>query len=190
MVYGQDERVRDENWPISDTKFYSQWRKRVETKVIHDPHFDGVVMRPGWVFGVNEASSGHFESSIFGKGFLKGRNKERRFSWIHIDDLCEAYVAVVNRIGSVKGEVFNIVNGYDNWRQIDLVKRGCELAGIEFQWIESDDVELTDNTSVLQSSKALRLLDWRPKIFGLLDNLEFYYECYKAFLEKNDCEVK
>jgi len=143
--------------------------------------FYGVVIRPGWVFGINQASLGHFDG-IF-SGSLKGRNRERKYSWVHIDDLGESYVAAVNYISNAKGHVFNIVNNYDNIRHYDLVKRGSELAGINFEWIDSDGMELIDNTSVLHAAKAMNLLHWTPKIFGLFDHLEFYYNCYRNAIE-------
>jgi len=184
MVYGNDPRVRDEAWPVG-THFYAQFRRKVEEAVTHSPHVSGTVIRPGWVFG---GTGGGVADSFFfrnpSKLVLYGRSKDRRFSWIHIDDLAEAYVAAVIKPFASRGQIFNIVNGYDNPAFVDLAIKGSRLAGYkgEIYWEENRNYmdEAADATVILNSLQATALLGWTPKIFGFLDNLELYYESYKA----------
>jgi len=184
MVYGEDERLRDETWPISDTKNYSKWRKTVEDHLLNSKDLDGIVIRPGWVFGVNAASQLNWENEIF-KTDLKGKNKDRKFSWIHINDLAEAYVLAAQKRSVSKKQVFNIVNGYDNINHFDLVKKAASIAGLgEVKWKDTKEDLLYDNTSVLSPLKAMTLLDWKPKILGFYENLEFYYESFRALKSK------
>jgi hypothetical protein len=52
-------------------------------------------------------------SSIFFLTLLLGVHKDRRYSWVHVDDLGESYVLAAKAGKRVAGEVFNIV-GYLN----------------------------------------------------------------------------
>lgn len=45
-VYGHDERIRDESWPIADNE-YTRWRRRIEEATINSSLVNGVVLRPG-----------------------------------------------------------------------------------------------------------------------------------------------
>jgi len=84
----------------------------------------------------------------------------------------------------VKGEVFNAV-GYDIPKWVDLVKKGSALAGYkgEIHWApsETDGHRLTDANVILNPQKGIDLLDWQPKHFGFLEDLEFHYNTYKSF---------
>jgi len=183
MVYGHDDRIRDEAWPVSTTK-YANFRRKVEEAVTHSTHVSGIVIRPAWVFG---GSVGPFGDRIFtnpDKLVLYGRNHDRRHSWVHIDDLAEAYVAAAAKSQATRGLIFNIVNGYDAPKHSDLALRAARLAGYkgELHWEESRNWidELVDASVVLNSLQATTIFGWTPKIFGFLDNLEFYYQVYKA----------
>lgn len=183
MVYGHDTRIRDESWPISQT-FYAKFRRTVETAVVHSPHICGIVIRPAWVFG---GDSGPHANTIFqnpGKIVFKGSQRDRRYSWIHIDDLAEAYVLACLRSPLAQGHIFNISNNYDTPIFADLVLHGARMAGYkgEITWEkrESWTDELGDATVLVNCQKATTLLGFVPKVFGLMDNLEFYFQCYLA----------
>jgi len=188
MVYGHDTRIRDEKWPVSDT-FYAQWRRKVEEAVTHSRDVNGIVLRPGWVFGGNGGPHGPQMFDCPDKLVLVGKNKERRYSWIHIDDLAAAYVAAGIKATSVRGMIFNIVNGYDNPVFADLVLQGTRLDGYkgEVEWNENvtdwHDI-LVDASVILSPLLAMNHLGWKPNILGLLDHLPFYYQTYKAFTKK------
>jgi len=184
MVYGHDERIRDENWPTCNT-VYATWRTGVERLVLKQQgtHITPIVIRPAWVFGQRMGNHG---SSVFGTSPLTfaGVNKDRRYSWIHIDDLGDHFVAAAKQGARVKGEVFNAV-GYDSPKWVDLVVAGHALAGHkgEIKWVEksTDADELRDANVVLNPQKSIDLLGWVPKQRDFLGNLQVYYNAFKAY---------
>jgi hypothetical protein len=54
----------------------------------------------------------------------------------------------------------------------------------EIHWEENKNWmdEFVDQTVILNSLQASTLLGFTPKIFGLMDNLEMYYDTYRAAL--------
>jgi len=189
MVYDHDERVRDETWPIG-TRPYSIWRSAVEAATIHAENLNGIVIRPGWVFGYDGVGGRPFADFLFGGKHqtisIAGDHHDRKYSWIHVDDLAEAYVAAANKASYLHGEIFNIVNGYDSPSWEELSRKGATLAGVKdvkIEWKPKENKmdDIIDATVILHSAKARRLLDWTPKIFGFYDNLEHYYNFWKAF---------
>jgi len=185
MVYGNDERIRDENWPIADTK-YAKLRRQVETFTLNAPlsQVTPIVIRPGWVFGHSTSAHGSLFSNPE-KLIIKGVHRDRRYSWVHIDDLGDAYVLAAKAGKRVEREIFNIV-GYDapTWKELAL--KAARLSGFkgEITWepnTEGDFVdELRDANVVLSPQKAIDLLGWQPRIWGFLENLELYYKTYLA----------
>lgn len=104
---------------------------------------------------------------------------------MHIDDVGEAYVAAAKRAPMVRGMIFNIANGYDYVRLDDLLLQCARLAGYkgELHWVSEYrgwHDEFIDASVVLSNHRAVEHLGWTPKIYGLMENLEFYYEVFKA----------
>jgi len=193
MVYEHNERVRDETWPV-DTRTYSKWRADIEAATIQSEHLNTIVIRPGWVFGYDGGQ--YFGDLMFGtkqpKISIGGDHHDRKYSWIHVDDLSDAYVAAANRASTVHGEIFNIVNGLDNPGWGDLLKKAALISGVkdvQVEWKPKETAldDAADATVILNPAKAAQLLGWTPRIFGFYDNLEFYYQAWKA-TRRNACE--
>jgi len=186
MVYAHDERVRDETWPIAKT-VYAGKRRAIETHLLATKGVYPIVFRPGWVFGYDLGMAKFlFEVPADKKKVFYGEHRDRRSSWVHVDDLGDAYVAAAKNAKKVAGEIFNIV-GYDSPKIVDLTIKGAELAGskIEIEFLPSRHTfydDLLDSNVVLSPQKATDLLGWTPKVFGFLENLELYYNAYKAGL--------
>jgi len=188
MVYGHDERVRNEAFPIGST-IYSNWRRNVEEHVIHSADVNGIVIRPGWVFG---GSGGPYGNDMFQnpeKIVLRGKNHNRRYSWIHVDDLAEAYVAAAHKSAAARGLIFNIVNGVDAPVHSELLLKAARLYGFkgEVQWEENKEWldHALDSNVVLLPTLATTVLGWTPKVFGFYEYLELFYESNKALRIKN-----
>jgi len=183
MVYGHDNRIRDETWPVTD-HFYAKFRRGIEQAIIKSPNIYGIVIRPAWVFGGTGGPWGNRCFSNPEKLVLRGVHKDRKYSWIHIEDLAEAYVLAGIKANTVKGYIFNISNTYDTPAFADLLLQGNRLAGYkgEVHWEDNKawQDELLDATVIVDSRLATNLLGFVPKNIGFLDNLEFYYKTYLA----------
>jgi len=185
MVYGHDEKYRDETSPIGEISEYSKWRGVVERFVLQAKSVIPIVIRPGWVYGGRELKHSSKWFSNPEKLVFYGEHKDRRYSWIHVEDCAEFFVAAAKKGALVSGEVFNAV-GYDTPKWVDLATKGSALAGYkgEVHWEpngNSDSDILRDANVILSPQKGIDLLGWQPKHIGLLENLEFYYESYKLF---------
>jgi nucleoside-diphosphate-sugar epimerase len=62
-------------------------------------------------------------------GACAAGKRERKWSWVHVDDLAQAYVLAVQKIHAAKGEVFNVASpsGAPTWEELNL--RAAKLVG-------------------------------------------------------------
>lgn len=114
-------------------------------------------------------------------------DKDRRWSWVHVSDLADGYLHVVQAPRSVvRGEVFTL-SGPTSPTYEEVVLATAKAAGYTGQ-IEyggepepGDFINTVANMNVVVSSrKATDLLGWRPKHLGFLEELDIYVEAWKA----------
>lgn len=188
-IYGKrPERVMDETTPANPQHALA-FRMEMEQKLfaMSMPNFRKVVLRPGFMYGMDGHSSVSgmwFEMGQKGKAIYRG-DAEKGWSWIHISDLAEAYVRVAESGAAIDGEIFCVA---DEQRPKCLeVMRACLRAAgfegeIEFGPPQDDDLTSTwfDQNEFITSRKAYRLLGWSPRHTGILDEIETYYAAWKA----------
>jgi len=188
MVYGDSQEVRDETSPFNNEHPLFKAKTVFEAEVLTQEKVRGIVIRPGWLYGGTGSYSGHYFSANekTEKLIIRG-NKDKRYSWIHIDDLTSAYVLVVQAGGRLKGEVFNIVERNNKPPTFEgLSLKGAAIAGfkgtVEYAEPHKSDYYSTDvnRTVILNPQKAIDLLGWTPRHIGLVDELEIYYLSYLA----------
>eukprot|EP01116_Phalansterium_solitarium_P004099 TRINITY_DN149_c0_g1_i1.p1 TRINITY_DN149_c0_g1~~TRINITY_DN149_c0_g1_i1.p1 ORF type:complete len:186 (+),score=36.18 TRINITY_DN149_c0_g1_i1:792-1349(+) len=183
MVYGDSHRVQNETDPV-DTSLPDKSRRLIqEQRVLQSPDVIGTVVRPGWVYGKRQGgwlANWWFKTSdveIFG-------NPERAYSFVHADDLGEAYALIAEApAGNVAGEVFNIVdNNRYNLRQVAAAaSRAAGFTGeIKIRPSEADWEHYFDRTVLVDFNKAERLLGWRPRPLGFVDEIEKHYRSFKT----------
>jgi nucleoside-diphosphate-sugar epimerase len=112
--------------------------------------------------------------------------RERKWSWVHVDDLAQAYVLAAQKIHAAKGEVFNIASPTSSptWEELNL--RAAKLVGFTGTITHEpagDDFwsQFIDATVVVNPKKAIEVLGWRPHHLGLVEELPLLYETIKAF---------
>lgn len=94
-----------------------------------------LTLTPGWIYGGN---GGPYMSMYFNAFDLatntvtiKGRG-DKRFSWVHVEDLARAYALVVQQGASLSGQLFNIVSrDYPTFEGI--VTAAARAAGMDQQ---------------------------------------------------------
>jgi len=185
LVYGHTEGgLVDENSPTNHKML--QWRVEFEKQFIGSEKVVGVVIRPGFVYG----SSGSFTASFFNIKsdtlVIRGK-KDKRWSWVHIHDLTDVYLRVINSERSkIKGEIFNIGEKAFPPTYEELVLKAAKHSGfngkVEYaDPIPSDWVStFADCNVVVNPQKAIDRLGWKPTHLPFLEDLDVYYAAIKA----------
>jgi nucleoside-diphosphate-sugar epimerase len=183
LVYGDHPgEVVDETTPIPPYPMV-QWRIDHEKQVVGQDKLNGVVIRPGFVYGHSGSLSAPLFKAAGDTLVIKGK-REKRWSWVHVEDLAQAYVLAVQKIHVAKGEVFNIVSpSSPTWEELNL--SAAKLVGftgkVDYQppgdqWWDN----FMDVTVVASHKKASDLLGWQPQHLGIMEELPLLHEAIKA----------
>jgi len=189
LVYNYPGEIVDESYPPNGI----QWRGKLEEELIksHNNSIDTVVIRPGWVYG----GSGGFLADLWFNQVDKKEiefygNTEKSWGWVHVQDLADAYVHVVEASSSiVDGEIFDVT---DSTRvtclqaRIAFAKAASLLGQIALKPVGNGAFDKAmEFTAVPRSDKIRRQLRWEPKLAPLTDHLDLYYFSWKANQDKN-----
>jgi len=164
-------------------------KKQCEEQVLSGKGVRGCVVRPGFVYG------GHggviaplfFNVQPDADLIIEGR-PDKRWSWVHVDDLGEAYVAVASAGSVVNNQVFNL-SAQDNPTYEELKVTCARAAGWKGTSANIKRVPLPDSefrrknwetNVIINPRKAFDLLGWKPKHVGILAEVEVYYASWKA----------
>lgn len=188
-IYGErPERVMDETTP-ANPEHNLAFRMDMEQELFAMPLPDcrKVVLRPGFMYGLDGQSS--VSATWFGMGeqrkaIYRG-DREKGWSWVHISDLAEAYVRVVESGAAIDGEVFCIADEQRS-KCVEVMQACLKAAGyegaVEFASPEDDDVTSVwfNQNEFITSRKANRILGWIPRHTGIIDEVETYYAAWKT----------
>jgi len=181
LVYSADKKyVHSEEDPV-DPNFMFGGRINRENAVLHSNDVFGVVVRPGFTYGQkSNPFEIYFKNALEGKVVVFGEGTVH--SKIHIDDLADAYVRIVEASRNVvKGEIFNVA---DDCRatDIEIAKRFASLAGYhgEITVDEKGGFPFLKKSVLVSARKATRVLGWTPKHLQLLDEAELHFAVFKA----------
>lgn len=142
------------------------------------------VVRPGFVYG----GHGGFVADLFYSqkpAIIDGR-RDKRWSWVHIDDLADAY-ALLTRSPRVVvvGQMWNFAAPNDNPTYEDIRTKMAHVSGQTVEYQEQNDGNQVpvrwDTDSIINPSKAIDQLGWRPKHVGYLEEIEIYYKSWLAY---------
>jgi len=184
LVYGENgNHVLDSTW-ITKSKSLTT-RTTIENTITSHPNVRGVVLRPGWVYG---GSGGFYGNDLFevpqdGELVLTG-SESKKWSWVHVEDLADAYVKVVNAGSIVDGEVFDIVGpSAPTYGEIKVAAaKVAGWKGSNVKIVEPEGFWIICEVSIVTNShKAFNLLGWREKHLGIINEMELFYRSYKAF---------
>ncbi len=163
------------------------WRPEHEEKVLRAEHVRGLVIRPGCVYG----KSGGLTALWF-KGAENGSlevvgDGSNYWTMVHVDDLAEAYLRTVE--SGLIAEDFNI-SDRSRWTVSEMAEAAADAAGYEgnitYQSVEAATSEMGPMAEALalnqhvDARKAVRMLDWQPKHGGFVDEVDTYYQAWKA----------
>ncbi|GAA2703260.1 NAD-dependent epimerase/dehydratase family protein [Actinoplanes palleronii] len=156
-------------------------------KELADSGLAHTVIRPGFLYG------GPASTSMTGQWFAaaeKGApvfygDVTKRWSWVHVDDLAEAYVRVLDNPAAVDGEVFVIADD-QRVAALDVQRVAVRAAGWagEIALTGAEDGGImqmaADQDELVSSAKAHRVLGWRARHPGFTDAPERHYRAWKV----------
>jgi len=167
-------------------------KKNLEDYILSVTELRTVVIRPGFVYGghggviaplffdVNPANK---ELSLVGR-------PDKRWSWVHTDDLGEAYVRAA-KVGSVvDNQLFNI-SAPDHPTFEELKLASARAAGwqgtkqdIKFVPVEHPRQLNWETNVLINPQKAYDLLGWKPSHVGIINEIDIYYNSWKIAQQK------
>ncbi|CAF2753867.1 unnamed protein product [Rotaria sp. Silwood2] len=141
------------------------------------------VIRPGFVYG----GQGGFVADLFYSEplVIQGR-RDMRWSWVHLDDLAEGYVAVARAPPSVvNGQLYNLAAPNDNPTYEELRTAMAKAQGrkekIEYKEADANVPSRWDTDSIINPAKAMNELGWRPRHIGFVEEIDTYYKAWAAY---------
>lgn len=162
-----------------------QYRKKVEDLVIKNTDFVGVVTRPGFLYG----GSGSYTAPYFAMGESKkpivSGNPDKKWGFVHFSDLAEGYYLIAQAPKSVvQGEIFNFGDGTRSTLK-EVITAAANAAGYdgEITYVPAGNDFMgvcAEQTCLLDSTKARKLLGWNPNHSGFVENIRRYYAAWKA----------
>jgi len=161
-------------------------RPDMERIVRDSTKVNGVVIRPAFVFGKKTAHFvSYFKQALEGKVEVNG-SPDIMWSEVHIDDLVDGYVRIVEAPPSVvSGQIFNFSDSSRN-TNLQLATAFAKEAGYKGEITINPNVAFggfNQKTVIVDSSQARRLLGWVPRHKLLLDEIHLHFEQYMATRE-------
>ncbi|KAL9643992.1 hypothetical protein ABK040_005460 [Willaertia magna] len=195
MTYGNASNgPLDESVRPKPTHKWTEDRRLFENKVLmlgkkEDSFIRTVVVRPGFVFGRNGGPiATQFFSIPKDKDLVLYGAPNKRWSWVHVDDLGEGYTLIARAGSVVDSQLFNLA-AVDNPTYLELRLAMAKVAGwkeenhkVEYSEIPEDDVgtQVFENTGIINPAKAFDVLNWRPRTTSFLSEIDIYYQSWLA----------
>lgn len=177
----------DETTPLAPAKMIAS-RPATEQMVLNTPGVRGLVIRPGCVYGRQGGLTGMWFAGAYKEKALKAiGDGNNRWAMVHVDDLAEGYLRAGE--GGLAGEVFNITDRSRSTAR-EMVSAVARVTGYtgQIQFIPvteasktmGDFAECLALDQYVDARKAVRLLGWQPKHGGFVDEVEIYFESWRA----------
>jgi nucleoside-diphosphate-sugar epimerase len=183
-VHGEDRNtVVTDSTPIRSPADLVAWRPGREQIVVKDQVLNGIVIRPGLLYGRNGSLLAPFfkdasEGSVWYPGTPGGR-----FAVIHTDDLADLFVRATEKAILGGGLIFDAANNQTESTD-DVLAALVKVSGAQKPYEYRKPANLYEvalgTTSLLRPYLARTLLGWNPTKPGLVDGLPVYYAAWKA----------
>ncbi|HEX4561709.1 MAG TPA: NAD-dependent epimerase/dehydratase family protein [Gemmatimonadales bacterium] len=177
----------DESSPLDPLPLVT-WRPPHESLVLQSDAVRGIVLRPGCVYGgTGGMPAGWFAAAADGMPPEVVGDGANRWALVHVDDLGEAYRLAAEC--GLEGEVFCVVErSHETVREMAAAAaRAAGLSG------EVRSLPLVDARKSLgaysdalaadqrvDGGKAERVLGWRPRHHGFVDEADSFYRAWRA----------
>jgi nucleoside-diphosphate-sugar epimerase len=190
-VYGNTgSRKADETAPLTPAVRVVR-RPEIEALALGSRAIRGLVARPGCAYGGPGGMTGEWFASGEKSALSLVGDGRNRWAIVHVDDIADGYV----RMGEsgLSGEIFNFVDGSRATVQ-DMASAAARAAGYtgKIEWIPVAQAAKTLGTFAeclaldqhVEATKAARLLGWKVKHPGFLEDADVYFKSWKAARER------
>jgi nucleoside-diphosphate-sugar epimerase len=164
------------------------FRRQLEREAFALKNASTVVLRPGFIFGndgFNSISTDWFAMAEEGHPVFRG-DLRKGWSWIHVDDLAEAYrLAVEADEGIVNGEIFHIADEHLPLC-LDVMRRCVQAAGYSGEIrlegpMKGDNISMWfDQNAYSSSRKARERLGWTSRHGSVIATADRLFCSWKA----------
>jgi len=184
MAHGDSPKAVDETCePVS--RHLSE-RIQFEKFLVNYKDLRGIVLRPGFVYGGN---GGFFADIIFSIKenddlVIIGR-KDRRWTWVHVEDLADAYVRIINGGHVADGEIIDLCGPWSPTYE-EILLAAAKAAGWKGKVVYNPDVpkdnhflQVAEDNCIVNSAKAFNLFRWKDNHLGIVAEIDTYYASWK-----------
>ena len=163
-------------------------RPDIEQTVLKTSNVWGVVIRPGCVYGRQGGLTGMwFDGPDKGRQLQVIGDGSNHWAMVHVDDLAEGYLRATE--SGLAGEIFNLTDQSSATvrEMAGAVARVTGYTG-QTQFVPAGEASYTLDGFAeclaldqrVDSGKAARLLGWQPKHRGFVEEVDTYFQAWKA----------
>lgn len=180
--------IADESSPQRPIEFV-KWRVAIEDRLFQgaDRHLKTVILRPGCVYGGRGGMTNPwFESAEKGQVEVVG-NGNNHWAMVHYKDLAEAYVLAAEK--ELSGLVLNVTDD-THYTVKEMAEAAASVSGVpgDIHFLSENEAygkygHLAEGMLIdqhISNQRAKRLLGWKPRHQGFIDNINLYYESWKT----------
>ncbi len=124
---GKKDKFCDENSPLNPISLYGRTKKEAENEIINSRN-NFIILRLATVFGYSyrmrsDLLVNNFVSEALKKNKLELYESNFRRNFIHIHDVCNAIIFMINKFNKNKNNIFNLGHPKANITKLDLAKK-------------------------------------------------------------------
>ncbi|PSR88859.1 hypothetical protein PHLCEN_2v5008 [Hermanssonia centrifuga] len=185
-VHGDDrETIITDTTPITKPVELVAWRPALEQEIVTSTVVNGIVIRPSMLYGYSGSIlSMMFKRAHEGKVSWFG-TPGGRLAFVHADDLADLYLRAAEKAQLVRGQIFDGTNDFTESAD-ELLEKLVQVSGAQgpYEYVQASNLFETaiTATALIRPYLGRALLGWQPRKAGVIDNLEVYYNAWKASL--------
>jgi nucleoside-diphosphate-sugar epimerase len=186
----------NERTPVNPIRVV-KWRPTIEDLVRQSTDVNGIVIRPGCVYGERGGLTAlWFESATTSDDFTVIGDGTNHWAMVHASDLAHAYLLTAE--SGLRNEIFNITDGAHSTVK-EMTSTVADIAGYRnaIHYLPLDEARKTmgdfaDALAIDQQidiSKARKMLNWKPRHTSFCHDVDLYYAAWKAMVSYQQAET-